>query len=157
MRFLWFKKKKKAKRRMSASARHYEAHKEHARILVHERLSYWNQFYNFTYKRVAIRNQRSRWGSCSTKQNLNFNYRLVFIPIDLVDYVIVHELCHLKHFNHGPEFWSAVEEKIPDYTKRKAELHHATKNFHLIQHTVGVRPLPELQQIREISATVSVS
>lgn len=121
--------KPKRRRRQQTVDRHYEAHKERARLLVHERLAYWNQFYGLTYKRVAIRNQRSRWGSCSTKQNLNFNYRLVFLPLELVDYVVVHELCHLTHFNHGPEFWLFVEKAIPDYERRKNELHRVTLNI----------------------------
>lgn len=130
MQFSWLGKKKVGLRRRSVShVKHYTQHKETARALVHARLVYWNQFYGHTYNRVAIRNQRSRWGSCSSKQNLNFNYKLIFLPIELVDYVIVHELCHLKHFNHGRDFWSTVAETIVDYEKRKIELHHVSKNM----------------------------
>jgi predicted metal-dependent hydrolase len=110
------------RRRASPNARHYAEHKEKARELVHARLAHWNEFYKYTYKRVAIRNQRSRWGSCSTQQNLNFNYRLVFLPLELVDYVVVHELCHLAHFNHSQNFWNLVAQAIPDYEKRMFEL-----------------------------------
>ncbi len=124
-----FRKGRVRRRRRAHVDMHYEAHKERARILIHERLMYWNQFYGLTYNRVAIRNQRSRWGSCSTKKNLNFNYRLAFLPIELVDYVVVHELCHLTHFNHGSEFWLFVEKTIPDYEKRKNELHRVTLNI----------------------------
>ncbi len=120
---------RRSRTRTSSTTKHYDEHKERARILVHDRLIHWNQFYGHTYKRVAIRNQRSRWGSCSTKQNLNFNYRLVFLPIELVDYVVVHELCHLKHFNHGPEFWLAVAEQIPNYELHKEALHHISQNM----------------------------
>lgn len=125
MQFLWFTKRKpvrRLRRRTSSSTAHYEEHKEKARELVHARLAYWNQFYGYTYKRVAIRNQRSRWGSCSSKQNLNFNYKLIFLPLELVDYVIVHELCHLKHFNHSAVFWLAIGETVSDYEIRKEEL-----------------------------------
>ena len=115
--------------RRRSGTQHYRAHKERARALVHERLIYWNQYYGFTYNRVAIRNQRSRWGSCSQKQNLNFNYKLVFLPIELIDYVIVHELCHLKHFNHSQAFWNTVGETLGDYRKRKKQLHIATQNL----------------------------
>ncbi len=149
MKFGWLIKKKvrRQRRRTSASTKHYEAHKERARILVHERLTYWNQFYGHTYNRVAIRNQRSRWGSCSTKGNLNFNYRLVFLPLELVDYVIVHELCHLKHFNHGSEFWVTVEEKIPNYEAHKKELHHISQNMHQhINSHVGANPPESISQ-----------
>ncbi len=124
MRFAWFTKRRRSpRRRRVANARHYEAHKELARSVIMPRLAHWNLHYGHTYKRVAIRNQVSRWGSCSTKHNLNFNYRLIFIPSHLMDYVIVHELCHLKHFNHGPEFWKNVEECIPNYEACKQELH----------------------------------
>lgn len=126
MQFLWFRKKKpvlrRQRRRSTVHAKQYAEYKETARILVHARLTYWNQFYGHTYNRVAIRNQRSRWGSCSTKQNLNFNYKLVFLPLELVDYVIVHELCHLKHFNHSEVFWLAVKETVDDYEIRKENL-----------------------------------
>lgn len=100
----------------------YEKHKEAARALVHHKLEEFNRHYNFTYHRVAIRDQHSRWGSCSKKGNLNFNYRLVLLSERLVDAVIVHELCHLKEFNHGPRFWALMAETIPDYVKRKNEL-----------------------------------
>lgn len=137
MKFLWLKRKvrkvangRRLRRRPTSETLHYEAHKERARTLVTLRLEHWNQFYNLAYNRVAIRNQGTRWGSCSTKQNLNFNYRLVFLPIELVDYVIVHELCHLKHFNHSATFWSEVEKTLSDYRERKEKLSHATKIMH---------------------------
>lgn len=72
--------------------------------------------------RIAIRNCRSRWGSCSSKGNLNFHWKLGIIPQHLSDYVIVHELCHLKEFNHGKQFWKLVEVVCPLYSEYKAEL-----------------------------------
>jgi len=106
----------------AAERKQYEDNKESARVLVHERLLYWNQFYNYRYHRVAIRNTRSRWGSCSSKGNLNFNYRILFLPPELQDYLIVHELCHLEEMNHAPQFWQLVERHIPEYKKRIKEL-----------------------------------
>lgn len=97
----------------------YYRHKEQARMLVHQKLEHWNKFYNFSYQRVAIRNQRTRWGSCSSKGNLNFNYRIVFLPEPLQDYLIVHELCHLQEFNHSRAFWDLVEQTIPEYRKHR--------------------------------------
>ncbi len=101
---------------------HYTAHKERARVFIHERLEYFNTHYQLTYKRVAIKNQKSCWGSCSQNGNLNFNYKLVFLPPHLADYVIVHELCHLAHLNHSPAFWARVAEVCPDFSKHRNEL-----------------------------------
>ncbi len=119
----------KGARRSRASIRHYEEHKEHARALVHEKLAHWNQYYNCTYNRVAIKNLRSRWGSCSSKQNLNFNYRIVFLPEALIDYIIVHELCHLIEFNHSSTFWEHVARTIPDHYELKSALRAISSNY----------------------------
>lgn len=100
----------------------YQRHKERARKLVEQKLVYWNQFYKYTYGRVSIRNQRTRWGSCSRKGNLNFHYKILFLPEELVDYLIVHELCHLRAFDHSQRFWSLVSKTIPDYQKRRRAL-----------------------------------
>jgi hypothetical protein len=99
------------------SRREYLKKKNEAYKIIMEKLNYYNQFYNFDYKRVSIRNQRTRWGSCSSKKNLNFNYRVVFLPSELVDYLVVHELCHLKEMNHSKRFWELVEQVIPDCKK----------------------------------------
>lgn len=112
----------RARRASAVSRAHYSAHKTEARRLILERLSFWSAHYNLTYGRVAIRNTRSRWGSCSTKRNLNFNYRVAFLPQELVDYVIVHELCHLIEFNHSPSFWNHVARAIPEYRVRRLAL-----------------------------------
>jgi len=87
-----------------------EAHK-----LVTKKLEEFNKYYKLRYKKVFIRNQKTKWGSCSSTKNLNFNYKIVLLPPHLQDYLIVHELCHLKEFNHGKAFWSLVGEKIQDY------------------------------------------
>ncbi|MFZ2252768.1 MAG: M48 family metallopeptidase [Minisyncoccia bacterium] len=131
MKLKWFLGRKvvrRKRRRSKADTLHYSEHKEKARELIHARLAHWNQFYNHDYKRVAIRDQRSRWGSCSTKQNLNFNYRILFLPEALVDYIVVHELCHLAEFNHSPNFWSHVAKTLPDYSERKAQLYQIPLN-----------------------------
>ncbi len=99
--------------------RDYVKHKEAARALVHERLAFWNEQYGYTYGRVAIKNTRRTWGSCSRKGNLNFSFAILFLPRELADYIIVHELCHLKEHNHGAVFWKLVEQTISDYQERR--------------------------------------
>jgi predicted metal-dependent hydrolase len=124
-----FKRIKRRKRRAQTKSEraHYELHKETARTIVHERITYWREFITVTPGRISIKNQSSRWGSCSTKGNLNFNYRLALVPIEIADYVIVHELCHLIQFNHSPQFWNEVARVMPDYELRKKALHEYTK------------------------------
>lgn len=75
------------------------------------------QIVGVTYGRITIRNQRSRWGSCSSKGNLNFNCLLMLFPEDVIDYVVVHELCHRKHMNHSNEFYKEIERVLPEYRK----------------------------------------
>jgi predicted metal-dependent hydrolase len=72
-----------------------------------------------TYNRITLRDQRSRWGSCSSKGTLSFNWRLVLAPHDVLDYVVVHEICHLVELNHSPRFWRLVAKRRPDYADAK--------------------------------------
>ena len=104
------------------STKDFKENKEKARALVHDRLRHFNTFYNCDIGRISIRNQKSRWGSCSSKGNLNFNYKIVFLPQELADYIIVHELCHLKEMNHGKRFWILVAQTIPDYKERQDKI-----------------------------------
>ena len=94
-------------------------YRKKAEETVHDRLQHFNEHYGFTYRRVTLRNQRSRWGSCTGKLNLNFNWRLIMAPIEIIDYVVVHEMCHLRQMNHSKNFWNLVAETIPDYKKMR--------------------------------------
>lgn len=75
----------------------------------------YSSLMNVSYNRIAIREQRTRWGSCSSNKNLNFNWKLILMPEEVMDYVIIHELAHLKHMNHSKEFWNCVAEYCPNY------------------------------------------
>jgi predicted metal-dependent hydrolase len=109
------KKRKPAFLLPKSNRREYLSKKEEARKLAKIKLREFNEFYNLDYRRISIRNQKTRWGSCSGKGNLNFNYRIVHLPEKHLNYIIVHELCHLKELNHGKRFWELVEMTIPDY------------------------------------------
>lgn len=78
-------------------------------------LDRWSPDIGLPYGRVAIREQHTRWGSCSLKHNLNFNWKLVLAPPEALEYVVIHELCHLKEFNHSPRFWKEVGQRMPEY------------------------------------------
>lgn len=80
-----------------------------------KRVAYFNQFTGGSYNRITIRDQKTRWGSCSAKGTLSFNWRLMLAPPSIPDYVIVHELCHLTYMNHSAAFWKKVESVYPDY------------------------------------------
>ncbi len=103
-------------------------HKEATRALVAARIPIMVARYaaiGIDFKpigRIAIRNTRTRWGSCSSKGNLNFSYRLSLLPAHLSDYVVIHELCHLREFNHGSGFWDLVALLDPDFNAHREEL-----------------------------------
>lgn len=102
--------------------RDYLAHREAARALITEMTERWSRFYGLPFKRIAIKDTKSLWGSCSRHGNLNFSYKLIFLPRALAEYVVAHEICHLMHHNHGTEFWKLVEKGMPDYRRLRTEL-----------------------------------
>lgn len=97
-------------------------YRKEARRYLEEKAARWAVRMNLDYGRIAVRDQATRWGSCSTKGNLNFNWRLVLLPEELADYVVVHELAHRIHMNHSKAFWEAVERELPDYRLRRRKL-----------------------------------
>lgn len=123
---------RRLRRRASSVTKHYVENKKAARELVLARLAHFNSYYNLKWNRVAIRNQRRCWGTCTSLKNLNFNYKILLLPPHLQDYIIVHELCHLKELNHGQAFWSLVGEQIPEYKACVAELRAIDKLGHSV-------------------------
>ncbi len=95
--------------------------KEKSLALVKPRVEFFNNFYKFNFKKISIKNQKTRWGSCSSKGNLNFNCRIALLTPELADYIVVHELCHLGQMNHSKKFWDLVTQTVPDY-----KAHHMT-------------------------------
>ena len=95
---------------------------ELAKKLIPERVAYFAKQMGVTYGRITIREQKTRWGSCSSKGNLNFNWKLVLFESELLDYVVVHELAHRIEMNHSANFWTIVESVLPDYKERRKRL-----------------------------------
>ncbi len=111
-----------AKRIGEGTTVEYKKNKQAALRLVEARLQYFNLHYGFTIGKLSIRNQQSRWGSCNRVGNLSFNYRVVMLPPELQDYLVVHELCHIAEHNHGPAFWRRMLEMLPEAKKLRGEL-----------------------------------
>ena len=131
----WLRKKVEFLKRFSeklspaAERRLFFIWKARALVLAEAKMTEHNRRYGFSWRKVAVRNSRSRWGSCSSKGTLCFNYKIVFLPEHLADYLVVHELCHLKEHNHGKSFWSLVEKSVPDYKLRRIELRDFERTF----------------------------
>lgn len=96
--------------------------RERAKSVLAQRTAYFARQVGVTYGRITVRDQKTRWGSCSQTGNLNFNFRLILAPLEVLDYVVVHELCHRRQMNHSAQFWQEVVQVLPDYRKRKAWL-----------------------------------
>jgi predicted metal-dependent hydrolase len=109
---------------------HYRDYRTAALQLAQKKVEQFNAIYNFRVNRVGIRNQQARWGSCSWNGNLNFNYKIMFLPEELQDYLVAHELCHLAELNHGENFWKLVAKTIPNVDQRHAELRAKGPRFY---------------------------
>ncbi|HHU17805.1 MAG TPA: M48 family metallopeptidase [Clostridiales bacterium] len=92
--------------------------KEHLQL----KCQLFSRIMGIQYGTIKINGARTRWGSCNSKGDINFSYRLIFAPEDLIDYVVVHELTHIKEMNHSANFWAIVEETMPDYKERRKRL-----------------------------------
>ena len=88
-----------------------------AKLDIPKRVEYYAKIIGVTYDKITIRCQHTRWGSCSSKGNLNFNCLLVLLPDEIIDSIVVHELCHRKHMNHSAKFYAEIDKVLPDYKK----------------------------------------
>lgn len=96
--------------------------KEKAYLKLRERLDLYADKMGLLYKMLILSDQKKRWGSCDIGGNIRINWRIIMAPLSLIDYVLVHELCHLEHRNHTSEFWQLLEDHLPDYQKRRERL-----------------------------------
>ena len=95
---------------------------QQAKVFIPTRVEIYAQSFGLPVPKILIRNQKKRWGSCNYKGELRFNWRIIIAPLELLDYVVAHELCHLEHFNHSPAFWQRLQEIMPDCQIRRKEL-----------------------------------
>lgn len=106
-------------------------YREAAKEYIPKRVAYYHQLTGGHYEKITIRDQKTRWGSCSATGTLSFNYRLMLAPPRVLDYVVVHELCHLTHMNHSKAFWQMVERILPDYRVYRKWLKENGNSLHL--------------------------
>ena len=90
--------------------------------LIEHRIDVYNRHYRFDFYGIRIKKMKTRWGSCSSKKNLNFNIKIADLPSHLIDYIVVHELCHLQEMNHSRKFWALVAQTLPDWQTLRKEL-----------------------------------
>ena len=109
-----------------AKARMHDWYKKQAKEKIDERTKIIAEKLNLKYTFIKISNAKTNWGSCGPKNSLNFNWRLIMAPESVVDYVIIHELCHIKVRHHGPDFWRMVSRFRPDYLSERGQLKHYT-------------------------------
>lgn len=124
-----FRRRRRHKKPMSPErAREVEELRAQAKAVLPQRLAELAAQYGFTYNQVRIKHNSSNWGSCSELGNINLNLNLMRVPEDLRDFVMLHELCHLKYLNHGPEFHALLESVCPDHRAKQ----RALKEYKLI-------------------------
>jgi len=116
-------------KRVERSEKEVKVLKERARKVLTEKTDYYKCLLGVDYQRIRIGDQRTRWGSCSTRGTISYNWHLILMPDRIMDYVVVHELCHLLEMNHSERFWRRVEAVLPDYENRKKWLKDNGKQY----------------------------
>ena len=117
---------KKSLQTLALEKRYRDAAKDY----IPKRVNYYHQFTGGTFQKITIRDQKTRWGSCSSKGTLSFSFRLMMAPPRVLDYVVVHELCHLTHMNHSKDFWNMVASILPDYKEHRKWLKENGHTLH---------------------------
>lgn len=108
-----------------------QLYKKIAKNILKERTELYSKIIGVTVNRISVKDQKTLWGSCSSKNNINYNWKLIMVPLEVLDYVVVHELCHMIHRNHSKEYWGLVEKYMPDYKKRERWLKEKGPNLQL--------------------------
>lgn len=106
-------------------------YRKQARYILTQRVEGYATLMRVSYDTIRIKDQKTCWGSCSNKRNLNFNYRIIMAPEEVIDYIVVHELCHLRQMNHSPEFWREVANILPEYARRRKWLKENGSKLHI--------------------------
>lgn len=114
---------------ITAEKRLLTVYKKEAKAVAEKWCAHYARRYGVSYRHITIRAQKSRWGSCSRAGNLSFNYKIALLPEAVVRYVIVHEICHLIHFDHSRAFWQAVEREVPTHRELRRELRAVAFRF----------------------------
>lgn len=109
----------KEKRKIEIRQKLIGWYRSQARIKINELINIHKKYLDVEPNKIVIKKQKKRWGSCSSKKNLNFNWKIIMAPLKVIEYLVVHELVHLIHPNHSKDFWQTVAEIIPDYEKKK--------------------------------------
>lgn len=106
-------------------------YRKEARQVFAQRLDYYSKHYSLSYKTLKLSSARTRWGSCSRQKSINLNWRLIMAPLEIIDYVIAHELSHTIHMNHSKRFWAQVEEMMPAHKTHKKWLKDFGRSLHI--------------------------
>ncbi len=140
-------KQRKNSIRVTRSSLIYQKHVEQARQVILGEVHAWASRIGVTYNNVRVKNQSRRWGSCSSLGNLNFNFRILFLSPTLREYIIIHELCHLKELNHSRRFWTLVAQYYPAYDEAERELR-------LLEQTTRLEPLAIVAYVQNYQCTL---
>lgn len=124
------RKKEEQKNRLVRTEAEIKLLREKARKVLTEKTDYYKRLIGVDYKKIRIGDQKTRWGSCSSSGTISYNWRLILMPEEIMDYVVVHELCHMVEMNHSKRFWARVAEILPDYQIRRKWLKENGKSVY---------------------------